>query len=427
MLDFMVLSAIASFCGKGVFDILDHLEKNIFGEEKKVKEYIYKLVGLKDISERCIKEGFFDELLYKYYMDSSCSLSLYKTFGPSDIKCGFAHKSNWIGMDVDLTFYNPIEYKGPSAPPLFAGLSWEELYLRLKAYKELGIKVWDAPIYTLNAIETEHGDIKASLGLSSYFKYRFHLGRMQDEIVEAFYHNSVNVDKVLASDALLIRSSNYRKLDDFCEFNQRLTPVGISVLVAMKRDKPWDDYALLLQKRSNLVSEVPNTFAVVPTANHQPMTDPAFEANLTSTIWREIYEELFGGEEAIGATQHLVPEWYKRESEIMAEITTPGVSDVYLTSCGFCLLRGCFDFCVLVVIRSSGIWQKFWHKLRGNWELNNSITPILSSKDKDKINALISMKEWSASSRVSFEQGILRLHKIDPNRVKSDILNESHI
>ena len=43
---------------------------------------------------------------------------------------------------------------------------------------------------------------------------------------------------------------------------------------------------------------------------HQPIVDPQNELNFAQTFYREMYEELFGGAEAIKESRRLLHDWY---------------------------------------------------------------------------------------------------------------------
>ncbi|BBO85032.1 hypothetical protein DSCO28_55980 [Desulfosarcina ovata subsp. sediminis] len=416
-MDFLTASAVASLLGRGVADVFSAIKSEIKkDEDDRINKYISKMMQLNETSNRAFKEGKIDELITNYYKDSQNENILYKSISPLGHRCAYAHKKSWINLGIDLTHTHDFKYEGRYEKSLKSGLSIPELYIRLMALKSIGIKIWDSDLYTLDSFEINEKKIKVTMKLSTFYNHKFYSGRIQNECIEALQNYNFDINKIieLRAATLPIRTSHFKKLGNVFDFNSNLTPLGISVLVAFRRD---DDYALIIQKRSHRVAVAPGTLAVVPTAIHQPTIDLNEELNPIVTLWREIYEELFGGEETINTSKNLIPKWYTKESTIMKEITTAGSSDVILTSCGINLLTGFFDFCILVVINSSAIWKNNWHKIKGNWELSDTVTPIISSRDKDTITKIVSMKEWSPSSRVAFEQGLIALKKKDKERV----------
>ena len=59
-----------------------------------------------------------------------------------------------------------------------------------------------------------------------------------------------------------------RRLSDF---TSRVCCGGIGVLLAISRDKPYDDFIIPIQIRSSMVSDGRNMYAVFPKAFHEKL------------------------------------------------------------------------------------------------------------------------------------------------------------
>jgi hypothetical protein len=106
-------------------------------------------------------------------------------------------------------------------------------------------------------------------------------------------------------------------------------PAALDCLVAIA---DGDQYQLLVQERSNQVLNVTGALAVIPKAFHQPIVDAYGETRISTTIERELEEELFGRagpRAALGrihaASRAAAPLERLRADEMVAQlILTPG-------------------------------------------------------------------------------------------------------
>jgi hypothetical protein len=91
-------------------------------------------------------------------------------------------------------------------------------------------------------------------------------------------------------------------------------------LYAIARGRRGGDFLVLAQRRSPRVSDALGLLSVNPKALHQPIGFPhdavlAREVAVSSTLYRELLEEVLGGREVELAGTQLEPDWYVRASK----------------------------------------------------------------------------------------------------------------
>jgi hypothetical protein len=150
------------------------------------------------------------------------------------------------------------------------------------------------------------------------------------------------------------------------------------------------DYALLVQERSPRVLNAVGKLAVIPKAFHQPTVEPAAEAHLSTSLLRELEEELLGREE-LG---NLFSNDFRNVDPFHTD-----------------LLSGNYEFACLVVIDDEEWWGRFGGQLQANWEVER--IRLYSSRDTASLRDLMSDPQWSNEGLFAFSEGLRRLAELD--------------
>lgn len=285
------------------------------------------------------------------------------------------------------------------------------------AYRDLTL--WNAPLYVLADTDPFAAQLKPGFRLDSFFNFRYGVGALWDEAVQAVADVDGDVARVLGEREKLLpfRTHFAPTVPSFLDLKTKLCGGGISLLLAFRRSKPFDDYALVLQRRAPKLAAGAGALGVYPHAYHQPSVSPAEEFGLVDTALREIYEELFDGEEVQRAPRHLMPHHYLSSSTPMKWLDTNRDKwDLYCTAFGLYTLSPGYDAAMLLVVQESSFWEKFSPAMMACWEVDGDLTPVVSSRDDRTIEALLRRKEWFEGGLASFARGLTTLAIREPGR-----------
>ena len=203
-----------------------------------------------------------------------------------------------------------------------------------------------------------------------------------------------------------------------CDLNGRLCVGGPVCLTAIAR--PEGDYALLVQQRSSRVLNVTGRLAVIPKAFHQPIVDSVAEARISTTVERELEEELLGridlDQAAAGAVRHAAPYHLSNLSAPMAWLqSNPGAWRLECTGFAVNLVTGNYEFGCLIVIEDPTWWERYGYRVETNWEAARLHS--WSSRDTEGLARLATDPKWSNEGLFAFVEGLRRLAQLDENRV----------
>lgn len=269
----------------------------------------------------------------------------------------------------------------------------------LAAMPHRGEKMWNDEVYRLIRYQADK-ELHAVFGRTRFLRYRLTVGLMREELQ--------------ISEALPLRQSIAPTAAALLNFPGRLAVGGMQMLCAFARPAPWNDFAVALQVRSKDVGEGGGNYGVVPMGVHQTSMiaghDPLF---VSTTALRELYEEVFGGEEVPSGSlemsaiwQHPAMEWLARRfRKVHFEMTSLAVS----------MIHGNYDFTLLLAIPDTEFWTKFGSSVQAGWESSSHL--LLSSKNGKAFPDLLANRNWEPQAVVALVEGMKRLHQIDPSRV----------
>ena len=110
-----------------------------------------------------------------------------------------------------------------------------------------------------------------------------------------------------------------------------------------------NDYALFLHQRSRQVSEGRDDLSVIPMGYHESMHNPALEVDPAFSVFRELYEELFGGREEVRGKAFARPRFFYRGNPPLEWLRANSASfELVLTAFGINLLQGNYEFASLL-------------------------------------------------------------------------------
>lgn len=165
------------------------------------------------------------------------------------------------------------------------------------------------------------------------------------------------------------------------------------------------------------MSEGQGLISCLPQAHHQPTLSPSEETAFSFTFYREVFEELFEGEEIKGPNSRLKHDWFFRKCEPVAWLRDHSEScPLSMLGLGFNLITGNYEAAVLQVVQDPMFWAKFGDDIRVNWEAVRPLEPMISTRHPDILAKLLAKPNWTGAGIFAFALALDRLHEMDPVR-----------
>lgn len=287
-------------------------------------------------------------------------------------------------------------------------LTDRELADEVAHWQAARLSVWDEPLYTIHHIQ---GAAAITFRLTRFLIYRATYGSVHDELALAIAtHDLEEIKK--RRDALLPKRKRFLgSAEGLLNFHDRLCVGGPIVLFAARTED--DDLSLILQRRSFQVSDEPGVFTVIPKAFHQPLVSAWEEVDIPSTIYRECYEELFGGEDRPGGQRHISHQFYLAECPAVAKLYNQPNHTLQPLGVIWDLLRGNYHVAYCLYVHEQEWWNQFHRQMRVNWEVDEKIEPVTKASDLAALNELISRTDWAAEAYFTFIEGLRWLSGVD--------------
>lgn len=285
---------------------------------------------------------------------------------------------------------------------------------RLAAVEAGDTMMVDNPLYRLAAIEIGTGELAAEFGSTSFATYALTADLLEAELRDQAREGVRDPHRM----RLPLRDAWLPTLEAGLAWDRRVCVGGPVCLVAVA---DGDQYHLLVQERSAQVLNVTGALAVVPKAFHQPSVDPHGETRISTTLERELEEELFGRPDleqlSAASARRAAPLHPLNASAPMAWLHAhPEAWQMECTGFGVNMVTGNYEFSCLVAVRDPAWWCLYGHLLEANWEARR--LHRYSSLDYDGVLDLIGDPRWSNEGLFAFMEGLRRLAVLDPHRVQ---------
>jgi transcriptional regulator with XRE-family HTH domain len=378
---------------------------------------------------RAVPGGQVTQALTAYYTRQKLArggLYLYTLSMPqlsTKIETDIACRREWVERSIKLGGEQEV-CQLIEAPPPAALIPTERVADAMAYVESMGFNVWEAPIYRLVNLDMSADCLTAAFSLDWFSCYRFLGGpALMDELIRAMSATPLDVNKVLARrrELLPLHELLVPDGDSLLRFRDRLCGGGIVVLTAMARPAPENDFIMPIYRRSQRVSDSQGAFTTVPRGYHQPMVVADTERNLSFSVYRELYEELFGGEDAERGVRHYRPDWFFRKSEPLQWLLThPEAYTLECTGFGMNLRLGDYTFVILLAVHDEEFYRRYGDFITDNWEASEEVgdKQLISSKHFEKLSGLIqNATQWDGAALFGFVEGLLRLRQLASQRV----------
>jgi hypothetical protein len=292
----------------------------------------------------------------------------------------------------------------------------EQAVNRLAEALALNVRLVDMPLYRLQHNEVGAGALAGQFAVDRFAHYALTMDLLETELIDA-----LTADHPARPGALPLRD---RYLPDFgavLGVEHRLCAGGALALCAIARPgshRRPADYVLLVQERSGHVLNAARRLAVIPKGFHQPMTDYRADAQIGSTLLREIEEELFGRDDidnTLSDERRADPMHPSRMSAPMRWLTENGALRMECTGFGLNLVSGNYEFACLIVIEDERFWQEHGGLIEANWEATGMRQ--YSTQDRELLGELAADVAWSNEGLFAYLQGLRRLAQLGGDRV----------
>ncbi|ALG15135.1 hypothetical protein AOZ06_28585 [Kibdelosporangium phytohabitans] len=353
--------------------------------------------------------------LWDYYADAGDGFGAYRgRYGDREVITSILTRPGWVDLGTPLT-PDTERFELVSAAEAGGDVDVRHAVDRLAEAAALDVRMTDLPIYRLVEADIERGAIRGSVATSMFSEYALSMDLLEGELVDALAGGGRK---------LPLRDRFLPDLSAVLDLRGRLCAGGALALCAIAR--PADpyrgpaDFALLVQERSGTVLNAAGRLAVIPKAFHQPLKDARADSRISTTLMRELEEELFGRDEVdgtVGGHRLAAPMHPSRLSEPMRWLMAgAGRLRMECTGFGLNLVSGNYEFAGLVAIDDEEFWTRFGGHVEANWEAVG--LRVYSSLDTEQIGALVADESWSNEGLFAFLLGLRRLGELGGDRVR---------
>jgi transcriptional regulator with XRE-family HTH domain len=337
-------------------------------------------------------------------------------------------RPGWLSTRIPLgAEAERFQYVSPSLapipPPHSDGDALTAAINRLATVELSGTVLTNDPLYRLLRVAVEPAGLDASVTSMSFADYALTMDLLESELIETLAEENGAASPRARPRRLPLRDAYLPSVMHALDMERRICAGGPVALLAAARPanaigRKQPDYALLVQERSPRVLNAVGKLAVIPKAFHQPTVEPAAEAHVSTSLLRELEEELLGREE-LG---DLFSSDFRKVDPFHTDLLSAPLrwllerkdSDAYRTECvgfGINLLSGNYEFACLVMIDDEEWWGRFGGQLQANWEVER--IRLYSSRETVSLRDLMRDPQWSNEGLFAFSEGLRRLAELD--------------
>ena len=281
-----------------------------------------------------------------------------------------------------------------------------------KRWDAIGIVAYEGHKYSLHGC-SNNGVLE--FRDTTFHTYRASFGEVYDELALTIADKGIEkfsrLKKSKYRSCLPKRAKYLDSIDMLLNMNQRICAGGIITMLAARTN---NDIAIVAQRRSARVSDEPNLLTLIPRAFHESIISPEKEFELQSTVYRECYEELLGGDDQVGP--HMEPDFYLAENKAIRELVEGRGTNHILKpiSLFWDLFRGNFIVAYCLYIKDASWWSQHGRAMKVNWEYSDKEKITAARASRSEVIRLINRKDWANDSYFAFIEGLRWLCTQEP-------------
>lgn len=357
--------------------------------------------------------------LASYYKATPAGFTTFEaSYSAGKLRTGMLTKPEWVNLALPLGVGKDVLKLDPAQdfPRVRLNSSQAKAAVhRIARAVRAGTNIVNAPLYSLTDIDLSRDGMSGTVKVTDFLSYALTMDLLENELVASL------TDPSQGALSLPLRDQYMPTPESVTDIGGRLCAGGVAALFAAKRPRSKSgresDYAILIQERSAAVINAVGRLAVIPKGCHQPLSDFSDDAQISSTLEREIEEELFSRQD-IDSTysgNHLAdPLHLSRLSRPLKWLMTNTDSSVWASECtgfGINLLNGNFEVACLIAVHDESWWEEFGGEIESNWESNKLL--CYSTADRDAVTGLLGSSTWGNEDLFSLTLGLLRLGQMD--------------
>ncbi len=279
------------------------------------------------------------------------------------------------------------------------------------------VMLHNLPLYRL--VDLWFSDtLHASFCTTEFFAYRFRSGLLEDELLDNLLEHGTDLPG--SERELPVREALLPDLDHLLALDRRVCGGGIGAVVALGRELHGQlQFVIPLQRRSRAVADARGELAVLPKGFHQSCAGAPDEVDVRWTLWRELYEELFGGADAALSEPHASHDWYLEKCPAVRWFHEGhrGGFRLETSAFGFNAVTGNYDVALLLMVPDEAYWNTF-QRQRGlpSDEIEGGLEWI-PTMDRERIKEVLLRPNWTSEALFQFVEGLKLLKHFEPDRV----------
>lgn len=326
---------------------------------------------------------------------------------------------DWLGLAVPLDREVESSRSSPRGDGWGDTIRLNEIQSRAAIGRLAAVEVSDTvmvnnPLFRLMGLEIGADQLAGEFACTDFASYALTADLLEAELTDLIKEGVHDLRRA----SMPLRDAWLPTVDAGLAFDRRICVGGPVCLVAIADE---DRYHLLVQERSSQVLNVTGSLSVIPKAFHQPTVDPYGEAPVTTTLMRELEEELFGRLDleqlSAGTSRKAAPLHPLSASAPMEWLHAhPEAWQMECTAFGINMVSGNYEFACLLAVQDPTWWRKYGHLLEANWEAMRLYR--YSSLDAEGLLRLVGDPRWSNEGLFGFTEGLRRLTELDPARVR---------
>ena len=286
-----------------------------------------------------------------------------------------------------------------------------------------GVEITNDPVFCLHEFDPTLSHDWIGFWVAPYFEYRSTFGGLEHELVHALIKTRFNPEEAMRKREQLLRGRDIL-LPDVARLGDasRIMCVGgVNVVFALRRDAPHHDFAFFVGERSERVASAPGVRCLIPSGFHQPSTwgSAREEVSISASVFRELWEEPYRGDEVISHDGHLKSDWYFKYPELGWFRKKGAQFRHEIVSFGMHLKDGSYQFGILLVVDDPKYWNVYGNNMVPNYEFRRSgmRARVISTRNKAILAELLADPLCANASAFAISEALLRLKKLAPDRV----------
>jgi hypothetical protein len=416
-----LITTIAGLLGLSVLEVKSRY--NEYRNTRKESELAQALKARRSAAVQVCRDGLLKRAATEYYRRSiraQQQVGFYSVHvRDRRVDTGTIVMPEWLDLRLpatEQTERSKFSYLAPP-PPLY---DEARIFAACELVELMQPRLQDAPIYRLIDVAFTAKHAENTFAKDSFLRYRFGAGLIIDELVDGLAKSRYRPAELLdRADSLLpLRNRALPDVASLLHFKDRVCAGGITMVFAVARPKPDRDFVIPLQRRSAIVADGQGMLTVVPRAFHQPSRSLYAEIRPSFSAYREIFEELFGGEETEAPVRRVRYDWFFSEEPMSWFRANPGSYELTYTCFGLDLVSGNYQFGFLMVIHDETFWDVYGQRMIENWEAEPYGPDPISTKNTAELERCVQDPTWTGEGLLTFVQGIRRLAERDPERVR---------